>query len=326
VKLAVAVLAVLTGWMTGSMTGCGYVGDPHPPSLDIPVTVTDLRAAEIGDSIAVEFTIPRLTTEGLPLKNLRAVEIAVGEGVDPFTTDGWAAQAKRYAVSSDAPGAVAQDIPARDWIGKNVVIGVRATGPKGKTSAWSNFATVSVIPAVAPPSGLQVLNVERGVALSWQGNAAKYRVFRAVGDGKPVPLGDTEQAAYLDESTSYGTLYQYLVQALASDTQQSIVAGPIAVTPVDVFAPAAPADVSAVAGAQAIELVWERNTESDFAGYNIYRAVDTGAFERIGAGVETPTFSDPRVESGKRYRYQVSAVDAKGNESARSAVVEVVAQ
>jgi fibronectin type 3 domain-containing protein len=221
---------------------------------------------------------------------------------------------------------MAHDIPAREWIGKNVVIGARATGPKGKTSAWSNLAVLSVIPPVAAPTGLDVRNVERGVAVSWQGNAPKYRVFRAVDEGKPVPLGDTDQPGYLDESTSYGTRYQYLVQALAGDTQQSVVAGPVSVTPEDVFAPAAPADVSAVAGAQTIELVWERNMEPDFAGYNVYRAVDAGAFERIAMGIETPTFSDARVEPGKRYRYQVSAADMKGNESPRSAVAEVVAQ
>ena len=33
----------------------------------------------------------------------------------------------------------------------------------------------------------------------------------------------------------------------------------------------------------------------------------------VAQAAETPTFSDARVESGKRYRYQVSAVDAKGN-------------
>ena len=32
------------------------------------------------------------------------------------------------------------------------------------------------------------------------------------------------------------------------------------------------------------------------------------------------------VEAGKRYRYAVSAVDQSGNESARSAPVEVMAQ
>jgi fibronectin type 3 domain-containing protein len=37
-----------------------------------------------------------------------------------------------------------------------------------------------------------------------------------------------------------------------------------------------------------------------------------------------PAYSDHGVEHGKTYRYEVSAIDQKGNESARSAAVEVV--
>jgi hypothetical protein len=34
--------------------------------------------------------------------------------------------------------------------------------------------------------------------------------------------------------------------------------------------------------------------------------------------VKTPAYRDEAVASGKRYRYSVSAVDTRGNESARS--------
>ena len=54
-------------------TGCAYIGNPKPPTLDIPLRVMDLRAAEFGDRILVQFTIAPLTTEGLPLKSLEAV-------------------------------------------------------------------------------------------------------------------------------------------------------------------------------------------------------------------------------------------------------------
>ena len=57
--------------MLFSLAGCGYIGNPQPPALDIPSAVIDLRAAEDGDRVLVEFTIPMLTTEGLPLKGCR---------------------------------------------------------------------------------------------------------------------------------------------------------------------------------------------------------------------------------------------------------------
>ena len=43
------------------------MGAPKPPALDIPTRITDLRAAEYGDKIVVQFTIGPLTTDGLAL-------------------------------------------------------------------------------------------------------------------------------------------------------------------------------------------------------------------------------------------------------------------
>jgi hypothetical protein len=36
-----------------------------------------------------------------------------------------------------------------------------------------------------------------------------------------------------------------------------------------------------------------------------------------------PTFSDHQVEHGKTYRYEISAIDQKNNESAKSAAAQV---
>ena len=46
------------------VTGCGYVGDPLPPALNIPVPVADLNAVQRGDQIIIQFTVPQMTTEG----------------------------------------------------------------------------------------------------------------------------------------------------------------------------------------------------------------------------------------------------------------------
>jgi fibronectin type 3 domain-containing protein len=54
--------------------------------------------------------------------------------------------------------------------------------------------------------------------------------------------------------------------------------------------------------------------------------VDNASFEKIASFVEKPTFSDSKVEAGKKYRYTVSAVDLTGNESIQSAPVEATAQ
>ena len=94
----------------------------------------------------------------------------------------------------------------------------------------------------------------------------------------------------------------------------------------DTFPPAVPEGLSAVPTPQSIELAWTRNTESDFRGYNIFRSVDNGPFEKIASLIEAPTFSDSMIEAGKKYRYTVSAVDLTGNESPRSQPADATAQ
>jgi hypothetical protein len=301
------------------LSGCGYIGPPLPPALDIPTAITDLRAVEDGDRILVEFTIPQLTTEGLPLKNLRSVELFVGPPNAPFNPDTWAANAKRFEVPADSPGPVAFDqLPARDWVGQSIEIGVRATGPKGKVSAWSNLIPLAVGPPLATPAGLTAENTAEGVRLKWTGSGPNYRIFRRSGDAQPMPIGDADMPEYLDTSAQFGTEYQYLVMAFEGEARRSVVSQTATVTPIDKFPPAVPAGVTVAAAINSIELAWVRNTEADFRGYNVYRSEGNGPFERIASLIETPAYTDAKVEAGKMYRYQISAVDLLGNESARS--------
>jgi hypothetical protein len=311
VKSWFAVVAAAT------LCACGYVGPPMPPTLDIPVTITDFRAWEYGDNIEIEFTLPDKTTENLDLKSVRSIELRVGEDV---------ANSKIMPLPVSKPGPVSSEIPARDWVGKNTVLAVRATGPKGKASLWSNPFSLAVIQPLPAPSAPKLKNVEKGVELTWTGTGLHYRLFRAEAGGQPQLLGDSDVPRYLDETTAYGTRYRYLIQAIAGENQWSVTSDGAEITPVDVFPPAVPEGLSAAPTPQSIELAWTRNTETDFRGYNVFRSVDNDPFAKIASFIEMPTYSDSKIEAGKKYRYAVSAVDLVGNESARSAPVEATAQ
>ena len=303
------------------LSACGYVGPPMPPTLDIPVTVTDFRAWESGDNIEFEFTLPAKTTENLDLKSVRSIELRIGENE---------ADSKRVMLPIAKPGPVTGQVPAQTpaqtWIGKTVILAVRATGPKGKASEWSNPVSLVVIQPLATPSKPKLQSVQRGVELTWTGTGPRYRIFRAEGDGQPQQLADSEGARYVDETTVFGTRYRYLVQAIAAENQWSLVSEAAEITPMDMFPPAVPEGLSAVSLPQYIELSWTRNTEPDFRGYNIFRSVDNEPFTIYASLVELPTFSDSKIQAGKKYRYTVSAVDLTGNESARSAPAEATAQ
>jgi fibronectin type 3 domain-containing protein len=68
-----------------------------------------------------------------------------------------------------------------------------------------------------------------------------------------------------------------------------------------------------------IDLLWAPDTDADLAGYNVYRHAEGAAAVKINIDlVKTPSYRDQDVVSGKTYFYSVSALDVRGNESARS--------
>ena len=299
------------------LAGCAQIGPPKPPALDIPTRITDLRAAEYGDQILVQFTIGALTTDGLALTSLKTVEVQVTGGDSPRMLH---AQAK-------GPGPVAHEFPAKDWVGKQVTLMVRATGPKGKASDWSNPVTLAVGVPLATPADVKAMSDPKGVRLSWIGaEGGRYRVFRGAGDAMPQRLAESDKPEYLDTAVDFGSPYRYFVQELAGEQRQSEISAIVGVTPADTFPPAVPVGLTAVAGVNSIELAWQPNTEEDLGGYQVYRSIDGGAAERIAGPVDAPNFSDRTVEIGKKYSYAITSIDRTGNESARSAAVEVTAQ
>jgi len=299
------------------LVGCAYVGAPKPPALDIPERITDLRAAEYGDQILVQFTIGTLTTDGLALTSVKTVELRVA-----------ADSPQMLRVASKGPGPVDHEFPAKDWVGKQVTLMVRATGPKGKTSEWSNPVVLAIGVPLAAPADVKAVSDPKGVRLTWSGSqgSGQYRIFRGAGDAMPQRLAESDKAEYLDTAVDFGSPYRYFVQALAGDLRQSEISAIAGVTPMDEFPPAVPVGLTAVAGVNSIELAWQPNTEEDLAGYQVYRSTGGGATERIAGPVDAPNFSDRTVEIGKKYSYTITGIDRTGNESAHSAAAEVTAQ
>jgi hypothetical protein len=311
----VVALAALAG-------ACGYVGPPLPPALNIPSPATGVRAIEYGPYVLVEFMLPPLTTDGLPLTGVRSVDLYIGPAPSPFNADVWVAGAQHFQVpvqvAATEPGPARHEVPAQPWIGQQVTIGVRSTGRTGRVSDWSNFEILQVDTPLAQPGAPALENVREGVSLSWTGAAPRYRVMRSVGGEDAVLLGETGVPSYLDQTTVYGTTYTYLVVGVASDTQQSLPSGSASITPADIFPPAAPTGLRAVAGPQSIELSWTRNGEPDFAGYRIFRSAGGGPFVMLRDELDAPAFSDRDIAAGGRYTYAVEAIDMLGNVSARS--------
>ncbi len=301
------------------LTGCGYVGDPLPPALKIPAPVADLAVAQVGAYLNASFTAPKLTMENLEIGTLGAVEILLSPN--------WPEGGKTVQV---APGETLAQIPVAEWQGREVTVGVRVANPKGRFSPWSNLVRLRVYPELARPTNVRAEATAQGIEIQWTAKAQEsqeWRVLRlgtvhGVADKEAVEMGRVKEARFLDTGAEYGGSYRYSVQGVLGEAVSEI-SEAATIVPVDRFAPAAPQGLSALAGASAVQLSWERGTEPDIAFYRIYRAVGGGDFAVLVPRQETATFADAGAQAGQTLRYAVTAVDRNNNESPRSQTVEV---
>lgn len=310
--------------------GCGYVGEPLPPLMNIPRRAGNLAAVQRGANIVARFTLPTLTTEGVVLTQGVRTDLRIGpKPGGQFNAEAWAAGAKPATAGTTANGVAEYRIPAAEWTGKQVAIAVKIAGANGRDAGWSNPATLTVVAPPEPPKDVAAEVVPQGVHLAWHGAGNAFMIFRRGPDQKEyTTLARVEKPEFVDATVEFGKPYSYAVQSLVKAGEgeaESELSKEAAITPLDTFPPAAPAGLAAVPSTASIELVWERNTEPNLAGYRVYRASGDGPFERIGDTQELPAYSDRKIEAGKTYRYAVTAVKKNGVESKPSGPVQASA-
>lgn len=338
------------------LAGCGVPGEPLPPLLEIPARVEDLTAAQVGSAIHLEWSRPRLTTEGTRAQRLDRLEIYVSFYPEGTPVPG-------VPESSDHLAAIpAQSIPeAEDRMrltvrldssrpGTLAVIALKAFNDRGRDAGFSNVVTLPIANLPEPPAALEGKVTERAVRLTWTpatqsvfgtGGATVdgYHIFRREA-GAPEPgtvpgialgtmIGETQASAYEDASFEFEHAYLYSVRAFVR-RGESVAVTPFSATAevvaADRFPPRAPEDVRAVATANGVEIAWSPNEEEDLAGYYVYRS-DGGEFARINPEpLRVPVFRDATVRPGARYRYHVRAADRKGNESEPSEEITMTAE
>jgi hypothetical protein len=323
------------------LSGCGYAGEPKAPALRRPDKVTDLGAVERGKKIVITFTLPLETTEGLPIQGDQDVELRVGVIPNPWNQSEWENKSERVPVPGHQPAPVtmvgrkiapttdrtafyrAVEIDAAKYTGKTIVMGVRVHGPKGRDDGWSNIVQLDVQPVLPVPVNLKAADARDAVHLEWSADAPSFRIYRKKpADADWTLAGESTQASFDDKSIDYGKPLQYFVRSLrkvGDNWLESDDSASITWTPKDVFPPAVPSGLIVISGTKTIELVWDRVSDSDLAGYRVYR---NG--QKIADALVTPAYSDKDVVTGTKYSYRISAVDQAGNESQQCAAMDAV--
>src|SRR5580704_2759482 len=227
-----------------------------------------------------------------------------------------------------------------------VTYAIEVLNESQRSAGLSNQVQVPSAPAFPPPANFHGQVTADGVVLSWTdaphpsgtpGLRHLYRVYRRLqGTNKDVlagelPLENLTAPQLADHGFEWEQTYSYranVVTLIAQDGKPELqVEGDdsptITVFAHDVFPPAVPSGLQAVFSGVGqspfVDLVWAPDTEADLAGYNIFRREESGTPAKVNSDlVKTPNYRDASVQSGKTYFYSVSAVDVRGNESARS--------
>jgi len=318
--------------------------------------VTDLSATRVGNQVSLTWTMPKRNTDKLLLKNNVDVHICRREGADSILKDAGDVQ-----LAPLADGTFSETLPSPLVTGAPRTINyfVELKNPNGRSAGLSNAATVLGGQAPPPITDLAAEVRRGGIILRWNPGepGAAIRLQRKLLTPPPAkphtgplsaPPEPTEQnllveasagaapAQALDKGIALGNAYEYRAQRVVRETVQGETielcgefSAPIRVEALDVFPPAVPAGLAAVATAAdpaagtpaAVDLSWQPNAEPDLAGYEVYRREDQTPWQRISGDqpVLGPAFHDAHVLPRHTYRYAVSAVDKGGHESGRSA-------
>lgn len=239
---------------------------------------------------------------------------------------------------------------------------VRTRAAKQKDSADSNMVSAKVYPVAEKIALLDARVTQDAIQLSWPvppniasatngpESLAGYHVYRGELDqsaslpspadlsqvkwkSPPILLAPAQSNSYSDSLFEFGKSYLYFVRSIVIADGAPIESDDSAaaiVTPRDTFPPAAPqnvvvAQIPGENGAVVADLSWSMNTESDLAGYRVYRSEQAGdRGRRLNADLlQSPAYRDTSVQPSKQYFYVITAVDRGGNESSASEPVAV---
>jgi hypothetical protein len=351
-------LIVAVCLLSSLLSGCGKIGDPLPPIPRAPLIVNELSVTQQGSRLILSFPLVR-PPRSAQLERIDIYRLIEPDTAPRGLTE--EEFAGRATVISTIPGEQAKvgstTITHLDPLdlrqqakGLRYRYAIRLFNRDGRGADFSNYATITPLTELAAaPARPTAALTQTEIVITWPppeanengtrpANIAGYNLYRKVGESvaklNPQPLTAPH---FVDKSFQFGVTYEYFVRSLSAqlpspsnaklnDAVEGNASEALVLTPKDTFAPTTPTSITIASINGQVSLFWPSNPEADLAGYNVYRSEDETAspdkWLRLNARLHTPTtFRDDRVQVGKRYFYQITALDTAGNESARSETV-----
>jgi predicted phage tail protein len=340
------------------VANCGKRRPPLPPVERVQQRTELLSGVQRGNQVILSWPAPLRNASDGSVQSIRRIDIyrLAEKPRAPL-----ALTEEEFATRSTLIGSVTYDQikTATDFLTYTDVLelageptrlryAVRYVNAAGQRASFSNFLLLEPAAGVALPptmiaTGKEV--TEEAITIAWQPPAANidgstpvnllgYNVYRLAESSSELvqPLNDAliSGTQYQDRTFKFGETYRYVVRSVSLGTEggqvESLNSNSITVSPVDTFAPSAPASITVAAAPGRLSIFFPANPESDVAGYNIYRSTDPDLPKDKWTKLNTElllrtSFLDERVESGRRYYYYLTAVDQVGNVSPMSEVV-----
>src|ERR1039458_841193 len=263
------------------LPGCGTPGAPMPPSLHLPDPVANLSPSRAGNQVSLTWTMPRRNTDKLLLEGNLPVRVCRKEDAGAC-----APVPANLLLAPGAAGAFTETLPPALTAGapRPLTYIVELPNRKGRSAGLSNAAIALAGEAPAAVASLTAEVRKEGVVLRWSPDSpgapfshAAIRLHRTLLTPQPEAKPKSQQGIFapppeppeqtllvdsaaagraLDTEIRLGQTYEYRAQRVARITigsQTLELAGPLSVPvrveALDVFPPAVPLGLAAVATA-----------------------------------------------------------------------------
>jgi len=336
-----------------SAAGCAKIAEPQPPELRIPLPATDLAVRQVSDFIVLTVSKPERNTNGSEATTLRSVDVyrlsedgnakdAAG-GVDQgqFTKRALrilSVSASRFSEYLNEKTFTFQDRFLSDpsaMYSHTFRYAVRFINDKKQSGGFSNQVSITPVPIPLPPIGLSAKGSQDSISLKWTApsenmdgsrppHIAGYNIYRTEDPkqfpSNPINPEPVQATGFEDLNFRFDTTYYYAITTvggLQRPRPESLHSQTLPVSTKDTFPPDPPKDFSAILQGDTVILLWAPSPSADVDGYRIYRQEQGGAKRKPVQTelIRALSFRDSRVEAGKKYEYEIRAVDTHGNES-----------
>ena len=301
--------------------GCAKVGDPLPPLVLYPGTVTDLTAAQVGDHFQIVFSLPPQEIEWVEIYRRCGEDLSFTEQAEALAR----VEGNKLSRHLEEGKFFFEDHPG--W-SQTCRYGLRFGNRQGRRSPFSNFVETVSIPSAQPPTNLRYQLHQDRLVFRWDpptenidGSRPPHLVGYLVNSQHLV-----SEPEYSDFDFQFGEMQTYRVQSVSRGADPLILSqfsDTLRTVPRDAFPPETPQNITAFFLEGEVQVLWNANRETDLDGYFIYSGPDPNRLEKSSASITINKYVDDSVEPGKTYYYQLSAVDRTGNESPKSETISI---